>query len=145
MVTTPRDWQIDVVGEPQQSDLEQLRRGLRQYNDEQAGSWPRQELACFVRAEDGRVLGGVYGRITFAWLHVEWLWVGAELRGQGIASDLLKRLEQHAKEHLQASNGYLETASFQALGFYKKQGYQVFGQLDDMPPGHSCYFLKKAL
>ncbi|MGL4751656.1 MAG: GNAT family N-acetyltransferase, partial [Aeromonadaceae bacterium] len=25
----------------------------------------------------------------------------------------------------------------------QKQGYEVFGQLPDMPPGHISYFLKK--
>lgn len=36
-----------------------------------------------------------------------------------------------------------QIASFQALPFYQKQGYSVFGELPDMPPGHVSYFLKK--
>ncbi len=35
--------------------------------------------------------------------------------------------------------------SFQALPFYQKLGYTVFGQLDDLPIGHQMYFLQKAL
>ena len=41
------------------------------------------------------------------------------------------------------TNVHLETTSFQALPFYQKQGYAVFGELPDMPPGHITYFLKK--
>ena len=33
--------------------------------------------------------------------------------------------------------------SFQALPFYQKYGYQVWGQLDDFPPGHTHYYLRK--
>jgi hypothetical protein len=43
------------------------------------------------------------------------------------------------------TNYHLETTSFQALPFYQKQGYEVFGQLPDMPPGHISYFLKKQI
>jgi hypothetical protein len=39
----------------------------------------------------------------------------------------------------------LDTMSFQALDFYLKLGYTVFGRLDDLPEGHSRIFLKKAL
>ena len=42
-------------------------------------------------------------------------------------------------------NAHLDTLSFQALDFYKKYGYTVFGQLDGLPPGHSRYYLRKTL
>ena len=51
-------------------------------------------------------------------------------------------MEQYAQSK-GISNYHLETTSFQALPFYQKQGYEVFGQLPDMPPGHISYFLKK--
>ncbi len=40
---------------------------------------------------------------------------------------------------------YLDTFSFQAPDFYKKQGYEVFGELRDFPEGHRRYFLRKQL
>jgi hypothetical protein len=35
--------------------------------------------------------------------------------------------------------------SFQAQPFYEKQGYTVFGVLEDLPDGHKRIFLKKDL
>jgi uncharacterized protein (DUF924 family) len=39
----------------------------------------------------------------------------------------------------------LETTSFEARPFYEKRGYEVFATLDDYPPGHSKFFLRKRL
>jgi hypothetical protein len=39
----------------------------------------------------------------------------------------------------------LDTFDFQVKAFYEKLGYELFGILDDCPPGHRRYFLKKAL
>jgi hypothetical protein len=39
----------------------------------------------------------------------------------------------------------LDTFSFQALGFYEKLGYRIFGELGDVAGGHKWYFLKKDL
>jgi hypothetical protein len=54
------------------------------------------------------------------------------------------------RKPVEAANGgarsvHLDTYDFQALGFYKKLGYGVFGELDDYPPGHTRYFLTKPL
>ena len=39
----------------------------------------------------------------------------------------------------------LDTFSWQAEGFYLKQGYAVFGRLQDFPPGHERLYLRKPL
>ena len=38
-----------------------------------------------------------------------------------------------------------DTASWQARGFYEKQGYAVFGELDLGFDGHRLYFMRKDL
>ncbi len=34
---------------------------------------------------------------------------------------------------------------FQAKDFHLKHGYEIFGVLDDCPPGHKRYYMKKVL
>jgi hypothetical protein len=40
---------------------------------------------------------------------------------------------------------FLGSFSFQARPLYEKLGYEVFGALDDFPPGHRLFLLKKRL
>jgi hypothetical protein len=39
----------------------------------------------------------------------------------------------------------VETWDFQALDFYKINGYEVFGKIEDCPPGTIEYHLKKLI
>jgi ribosomal protein S18 acetylase RimI-like enzyme len=80
--------------------------------------------------------------IGWEWLFVDNLWVHDDLRGQGHGRDLLARAERRALEH-GCHSAWLDT--FQALGFYEKCGYSVFGTLEDYPPGQTRYFLRKRL
>ena len=40
---------------------------------------------------------------------------------------------------------HLDTFDFQAKDFYLKHGYEIFGTLENCPPNHNRYYLKKAL
>ena len=98
----------------------------------------------FLRNPRGEVLGGLMGEVWGGWLHVRILWVHEAVRGRGWGSRLLDAAESLAQER-GATAATLETHSFQAPAFYQKRGYQVFGQLDDYPPGHAKFFLRKPL
>ena len=118
--------------------------GIHNYNIAQAGDDRGQSL-CFVLQEpDEEIVGGVIAAIHWDWLYIDLLWIKEELRGQGYGQRLLKLAEDEARE-LGARNAYLDTFSFQAPDFYKKYGYQVFGMLQDFPPGHQRYYMTKEL
>jgi len=127
---------------PQDHEFEALRRGLNGFNEAVTGPLYRERIASFIKDEAGVVLGGILGEIKWGWLHIEGLWVDDAIRQTGWGARLLSAMEQYARSQ-GITNFHLETTSFQALPFYQQQGYEVFGQLPDMPPGHVSYFLKK--
>ena len=127
---------------PQDEELDALRIGLSGYNTAQAGTHLRERITSFIKDEQGKVLGGIVADIKWGWLHVDWLWIDEGIRKDGWGARLLATMEQYASDK-GITNVHLETTSFQALPFYQKQGYTVFGELPDMPPGHITYFLKK--
>lgn len=133
---------ITDVSQPNESDFETLKNGLNGFNLLHAGPLYREKISSFAKDEDDNVVGGIVGEIVWGWLYIEGLWVGEFAREQGIGSSLLSKLEAFALSR-GVKNFRLETTSFQALDFYKKQGYVVFGELPDMPPTFTSFFLKK--
>jgi GNAT superfamily N-acetyltransferase len=103
--------------------------------------WAWQQLAVVARREN-KVVGGAVGRTGWAWLFVGRLWVADELRGDGLGTPLMSTIEDAARER-GCVGSWLDTFSFQARPFYERLGYEVFGELDDFPPGHARYFMKK--
>ena len=118
--------------------------GISDYNAEQAGDDHGQNLCFVVRGPDDKSVGGVIGATYWDWFYVNLMWLKAEFRGMGFGSRLLIAAEEEARKR-GAKFSHLDTFSFQAPDFYKKHGYEVFGELPDFPSGHTRYFMKKAL
>ena len=77
-------------------------------------------------------------------LFVDVLFVEEDHRGNNLGSKLLQMVEDKAKM-MGATIVHLDTFDFQAKDFYLKQGYTIFGVLDDCPDGHKSYSLFKKL
>jgi GNAT superfamily N-acetyltransferase len=118
--------------------------GLRAYNEQHAGAPDTRSFAVFVRDETGAAIGGLHGQLRWGWLYVDNFWLPEALRGQGLGSSLLRAAEQLALEHA-CTGSNLDTFEFQALPFYERHGYTVFGVLEGYPPGYRRYFLQKSL
>lgn len=130
--------------DPSAEDIAAVQRGLASYNEQFTGDAPQVRLGAFARDEAGRIVAGAHGTITWGWLYVERMWVDESLRGKGVGTEVLARLERAALAQ-GVFRFRVDTASFQALDFYLKQGYEVFAQLEDSPPGHTDYFLRKRI
>ncbi|KAA0549924.1 GNAT family N-acetyltransferase [Bacillus sp. BGMRC 2118] len=94
--------------------------------------------------EDGRVRGGILGEVCWNWLEIHTLMVDEEIRSFGFGSKLLTEVELLAVNR-KCDFIKVDTLSFQALEFYEKHGYKVFGQLDNVGRHFTHYYLKKDL
>ncbi len=122
-----------------------IERGLVEHARER-GIEPRnhRELAIVMYDDGGAIVGGLLGVTVWGWLHVTDLWVAAALRGRGWGSRILEHAEQSALER-GCHHALLDTFDFQALDFYRRSGYEVFGELEDFPTGHVRHFVRKRL
>jgi ribosomal protein S18 acetylase RimI-like enzyme len=134
--------QIEVLEEATPPGAEDVTAGLRAHLIEQTGALPLIPLTLLLRDDDKRMRGGIRGQVALCWLQVDHFWVDEALRGQGHGSRLLDRAEEVARMH-GAIGAHLTTSTFQAPGFYEKQGYAEIGRLKDRPPGHDRIWMSK--
>ena len=135
---------IVVELEPAEDARALVRAGLRSFNRQHAVPPDFQPLTLTARTATGEILGGAVAETGWQWLHVDLLWVAEPYRGQGIGRELLHAAERTARER-GCVHSYLDTFDFQALPFYERVGYAVFGIQNDYPPGHDRYYLRKML
>ena len=101
-------------------------------------------IGFFLKNREGEWLGGLLGDAWGGWLNVRFLWLTEMARGQRHGTRLMDAAEAYALGR-GCFAAALDTHSYEALGFYQKRGYEVFGALEDCPPGHTKYFLRKRL
>lgn len=94
---------------------------------------------------DGKIIAGIIARM-YCWnvVYIDTLWVDSKCRNEKLGSRLIENVESKARE-LGVRLIHLDTFDFQAKDFYEKQGYTVFGKLDDCPEEHCRYYMKKIL
>ena len=95
--------------------------------------------------QDGKVVAAIMAGVTeidTGWI---WkIWVDEDYRQQGLGTLLLKHFEKKAKEK-GATKIISEEIYDWNVGFFVKAGYQVAGELKDLPKGHTFYIVEKDL
>ncbi len=104
-----------------------------------------QELSYSIKNQQGVIIGGIIAK-SYCWgmVFIDILWVNDHYRGQGLGTVLLKKIEEDAIAN-NCTLLHLDTFDFQAKDFYLKNGFEIFGVLDNCPPNHKRYYLKKSL
>jgi ribosomal protein S18 acetylase RimI-like enzyme len=138
---------LEIFQQWNQSESDFIRKKLIEYNMEKlpdALKTPNENISFIIKEDEGKIVGGITGNAFWDHLHIDFLWVDQNIRGKGYGSKLLNNMEEFAIEK-GCKLIYLDTFSFQAPEFYKKNGYEVFGILEDHPKGFNQYFLQKRL
>ena len=136
---------ITVEDNPSAEDIRTVIGKIVDYNNNsQKQEDVAYPLVILIRDANSEIVGGLVGQTHWRWLFISHLWVAQSLRGQGYGREIMLKAEQEAKKR-NCGHAWLDTFSFQALGFYERLGYQIFGVLEDYPQEHKRYFLHKQI
>jgi GNAT superfamily N-acetyltransferase len=137
-------FRVEQVANPKPEEIERLQAGLTSFNRSMIPNRGYVPLFFTLTDEAGEFAGGLSAYVAYAWLFIDKLWVAEAARTHGWGSKLMRAAEEAGCRY-GCRGAWVDTFSFQARGFYEKLGYEVFGTLEDFPPGHQRYFLRKTL
>lgn len=115
--------------------------GLAAFNAMQSGPSQHRNLAVSIYRDDDFV-GGLAASTAWDWLFVKWLWVREDARRLGLATRALEAAETEARKR-GCRAAWLDTLSPAARDLYARQGYVLFGEIEDFHAGHARYFMQK--
>ena len=127
-----------------QTDREAIFAMLNEHNHRNGPPLDYRPFALRLCDAEDKTIGGLYGRTSYDWLFIEAIVIPEKLRNLGLGRTLLDHTEALARQR-NCVGIWLDTFSFQALGFYQKLGFTEFGRLENRPRGCTHYFMQKLL
>ena len=128
---------------PNQNEIDFVKNALGKFNNEHACPDNHELLNIIEYDENQNVIAGILGGTYWGWLHIDILWVDEKFRRQKIGSQLLIAAENEAKNR-GCHSVHVDSMSWQAPDFYKKHGYALISELDNIPNGYKKFhFIKK--
>ncbi len=135
---------LAIIEDLTDEDEQAILSGLRAHNERMLGPTDRRNLAIPLRNDAGQVDGGLVGYTGRGWLFIEMLFVPERLRGTGLAGRLLQMAEEEARAR-GCAGAYIDTINPSARRVYERQGYAVFGTLENFTGDFDITWMKKRL
>ena len=129
---------------PTEKEIDFVNYALQKFNNEKVGPDNHELLNIVEYDTQGRIIAGILGGTYWGWLHIDILWVDENHRKQALGTQLLKAAENEAIKR-GCHSIHVDTMSWQAPEFYKKHGYEIISELNDIPNGNKKYHLIKKL
>ena len=147
MINLTKNGLNNTIREAKSEEAEYIDNKIVEFNKKQVPFTQDQTpvIKNYVIKKNDEIIAGINACI-YHWgiLYIDVLFVDEQHRRKKLGSQLLEQVEQEAKV-MGASLSHLDTFDFQAKDFYLKQGYTVFGVLENCPKGHKRYYLSKTL
>jgi ribosomal protein S18 acetylase RimI-like enzyme len=129
---------------PNKNEIEFVNNALEKFNNGHAGPDNHVLLNIVEYDENQNVIAGILGGTYWGWLHIDILWVDENFRSKKIGSRLLIAAENEAKKR-GCHSVHVDTMSWQAPEFYRKHGYELISELDNIPNGYKKFHFIKRL
>ncbi|WP_080844837.1 GNAT family N-acetyltransferase [Cytobacillus gottheilii] len=139
--------QLHISKESKREDKQYVDEALYKFNLEH---FPKdlggryEEINLFLKDDNGKVYGGILAAVCWNWLEIYTFILDEDIRYSGYGTTLLTEVEAIALDK-KCDFIKVDTLSFQALDFYQKNGYEVFGSIDQVGREFVHYYLKKDL
>jgi GNAT superfamily N-acetyltransferase len=135
---------LHLTDQPSPSEVRFVEEALSAFNAARARPYDTRPLHVFLRDDNGVTIGGLTGLTNWEWLYIDCFWLPDYMRGGGWGARLLRAAEDEARRR-GCRHAHLYSYSFQAPGFYLKQGYTISATLEGYPPGERRELLRKDL
>jgi len=137
-------YKIVVDYAPTQIDNNAIVEGLIRSYERTTGQPRDTEFSVFLKNDSGEIFGGIQAHFDTESVYIEYFWVEENMRRLGYGRKLLNAAEQEAIKY-GCMFSTTDTWSFQAEGFYLKNGYERIGEIKNYWFEHSRIFLRKKL
>ena len=132
-----------ITSDGNEQDIQEIYEMLKTFNLSNREKSENVPLGVFMEDENKKKLAGITGETFGNWFCIHYFFVDEQLRGQGIGKKMLESAESEAKRR-GCKYSFVDTFSFQAPGFYEKQGYKEVFTLKDYPyTGKRHYYTKE--
>ncbi|MFH8404833.1 GNAT family N-acetyltransferase [Streptomyces sp. NPDC018019] len=132
------------VGEHDPALDKRLEDELDAFNAAATDHAEHDEFSVRVTEADGALVGGLSARTWGGLCEIHLLWVREGSRAEGWGAKLLRAAEEEAVRR-GCDRATVSSYTFQAPGFYQRQGYEEVGRVPGMPGGHADVYLFKKL
>jgi ribosomal protein S18 acetylase RimI-like enzyme len=137
------DIKYEITDSPDEDSIAFIREELNKYNQQYSEPDNHKPITIIVRENDN-VIGGLLGGTYWEWLYIDRFWINEKYRRKGLGKEILNAAEAEAIKR-GCKNAHLDTHDFQALEFYKKNGYKIKSKLKNLPRGYNKYLMWKKL
>ncbi|MFD7661513.1 GNAT family N-acetyltransferase [Streptomyces sp. NPDC059788] len=141
---TPAQEATLTVGEHDPELDKRLEDGLDAFNAAATGNAEHTEFSVRVTDADGELVGGLSAQVWGGLCGIHLLWVREDCRAGGWGTKLLRAAEEEAVRR-GCDRATVSSYTFQAPGFYQRQGYVEVGRVPGVPGGHEDVYLYKEL
>jgi len=136
---------IEIRKEALTLDLKKrIYEGLRRHAIEKIGFDEIFDEVAFVAINEEKIIGAVVVESFWGALHIKDLYVEDQYRDKKIASNLMQMVFKYASDN-KCLFAFVETFSFQAVGFYQKLGFKLEFTRSGYNHGISLHYLCKGL
>ena len=144
MIKKSTDNKIELCSTATKEDIDFVVNGIIDYGKKSLEENKSEKRYCFLRKENGNLIGGGIGVSSLNMFFITHLYVEEKERCKGYGSYLLKSIEGQAAE-VGCDLIRLNTVNERASSFYINYGYKVTVEISNYAGNYKLIYLEKKL